>query len=69
MVWDDVLWYPEIVKGEDWLNDIISAEPKAEADNTYWDLDYSWYLQKTKSNNIVLFIVCFKENYSKQTIP
>ena len=22
---------------------MISAEPKAEADNTYWDLDYSKY--------------------------
>ena len=34
---------------------MLSAEPKAEADNTYRDLDYLRY-QKTESNNIIVLL-------------
>ena len=30
---------------------MLSAEPKAEADNTYRDFDYSGYEKKPESNN------------------
>ena len=45
---------------------MLSAEPKAEADNTYWDLDYLVY-HKPESNNCFI-IHCFEENNDKRTI-
>ena len=38
---------------------MLSAEPKAEADNTYRDLDYLGY-HETESNNCLLYIVLKK---------
>ena len=50
-----------------WLSGIIKvAEPKAEADNTYRDLDYLEYY-KTESNNSFI-INCFEENNEKHTV-
>ena len=45
---------------------MLSAEPKAEADNTYRDLDYLG-LTKTESNNCSI-IHCFEENNDKRII-
>ena len=42
---------------------MLSAEPKAEADNSYRDLDYSGY-QKTDSKNCFISH-CFEENNDK----
>ena len=41
-------------------------KPKAEADNTYLDLDYSGY-HKTESNNCFI-TYCFEENNDKRII-
>ena len=43
----------EIIKVEE----VLLAEPKAEADNTNQDLDYSGYHKKSESNNC--FIIHF----------
>ena len=45
---------------------MLSAEPKAEADNTYRDLDYSGY-PHTKSYNCFI-IHCFEINNDKYTV-
>ena len=45
---------------------MLSAEPKAEADNTYGDLDYLGY-HKTESNNCFI-LHCFKDNNDKHTV-
>ena len=45
---------------------MLSAKPKAEADNTYRDLDYLG-CHKTESNNC-FSIHCFEENNDKHTI-
>ena len=45
------------------VEELLSAEPKAEADNTNQDLDYSGYHKKNESNN------CFiEENKDKHSI-
>ena len=41
------------------------VKPKAEADNTYRDLEYSGYHKKTESNYCFI-IQCFKENNEKR---
>ena len=47
---------------------MLSAEPKAEADDTYEDLDYLGYVsQKTESNNC-FFVHCFEENNDKHSV-
>ena len=45
---------------------MLSAEPKAEADSTYRDLDYLGY-HKTESNNCFI-IHCFEQNNDKHTV-
>ena len=45
---------------------MLSAEPKAEADNTYWDLDYL-DITKTESNNCFI-IYCFEENNDQHSV-
>ena len=45
---------------------MLSAELKAEADNTYRDLDFFGY-HKTESNNCFLKH-CFEENNDKHTV-
>ena len=46
---------------------MLSAKLKAEADNTYQDLDYLVYTTKTESNNSFI-IHGFEENDDKHTI-
>ena len=45
---------------------MLSAEPKAEADNTYGNRDYLGY-HKTESNNCFI-LHCFKDNNDKHTV-
>ena len=48
---------------------MLPAEPKAEADNTYRDLDYLGYY-KNRANLIVVLLLlhCFEENNDKHTV-
>ena len=45
---------------------MLSAEPKAEADNVYRDLDYFGCQKKTESNNCFI-IHCFEINNDNLT--
>ena len=53
----------EIIKVEE----VLLAEPKAEADNTNQDLDYSGYHKKIEPNNCFI-IHCIEENKDKHSI-
>ena len=44
---------------------MLSAKQKAEADNTYRDLDYLGYHKKP---SLMIVIHCFEENNEKQTV-
>ena len=48
---------------------MLPAEPKAEADNTYRDLDYLGY-HKNRANLIIVLLLlhCFEENNDKHTV-
>ena len=46
---------------------MLSAESKAEADNTCRNLDYLGYHKKNESNNCFI-IHCFEENNDKHTV-
>ena len=46
----------------------LSAEPKAEADNTNQDLDYSGISPKKNESNDCFIIHCIEENKDKQSI-
>ena len=49
---------------------MLPAEPKAEADNTYRDLDYLGY-HKNHANLIIVLLLllhCFEENNDKHTV-
>ena len=46
---------------------MLSAEPKAKADNTCVDLDYLGYITKTESN-CCFIIHCSVENDNKHTV-
>ena len=45
----------------------LSAEPKAEADNTNQDLDYSGISQKKKTNLIILLLYIVLKKIRKNT--
>ena len=45
---------------------MLSAEPKAKADNTYLDLDYLGYHKS--ASNCCFIIHCSVENDNKQTV-
>ena len=47
---------------------MLSADPKAEADNTYRDLDYlGFIIAKTEANNCFI-IHCFEESNDKHIV-
>ena len=49
------------------VEEVLLAEPKAEADNINQDLDYSGYHKKTNLIIVLLYIV-LKKNKDKQSI-
>ena len=46
---------------------MLSAKPKAEANNTYRDLDYLGYHKKTESNNCSIIMHRFEESNDNHT--
>ena len=50
------------------VEEVLLAEPKAEADNANQDLDYSGYHRKKTNLIIVLLYIVLKKNKDKQSI-